>query len=288
MNRPIFGLRFLMNFPVYVVSLPCATERRNLIAQRLGAIGLSFSFIDAIDGRSQEVEPPTGMRLRRECFASNSAIACTLSHLKAFERMLFEGADRASIVEDDAIFDSDFISVLEVSLSFVSDVVKFEGRSPKYYLQRHTCGNRSFVTSLHNTPGAACYLISREAAERILSISVLDEPIDGLLDDWRLSLKVLDVIPRVADQDRTTLQTQNMTTHRAVKSYGKAVFFFCWHIGMIEKYGLADVSAMLLQRIAKNCGLRRFVRVQAQNSAPDVRADIIRSARVLDSKRSHL
>lgn len=276
-----------MNFSVYVVSLPCAAERRNLIAQRLGAIGLSFSFIDAIDGRSQEVEPPAAMRLRRECFASNSAIACTLSHLKAFERMLFEGHDRALIVEDDAIFDSDFVSVLEVSLSFVSDVIKFEGQSPKYYLQRNSFGNRSFVTSLHNTSGVACYLISRKAAEKILSISVLDEPIDGLLDDWRLSLKVLDVFPRVADQDRAILQTQNVATRRAVKSHART-FFLRWHLGMIEKYGLADVIAMVWQRIASNCGLHRFVRVQAQNSDPDVRADIIYSAQVLDSKRSHL
>ncbi len=39
--------------PIFVISLPDSLERRENVSERLGALGLPFEFIDAVDGRKR-------------------------------------------------------------------------------------------------------------------------------------------------------------------------------------------------------------------------------------------
>ena len=52
--------------------------------------------------------------------------------------------------------------------------------------------------------GAAGYVIRRSAAARFCSLSVLDQEIDSAFNDFRLSLRVLELDPYAVVQDRAT------------------------------------------------------------------------------------
>lgn len=95
--------------PIFVVSLADSRDRRETLAGALGALGLGFAFIDAIDGRKglpaeySGTADPAGSLKRLGRTLSDAEIAASLSHRLACKRMLDEGHDHALILEDDAM-----------------------------------------------------------------------------------------------------------------------------------------------------------------------------------------
>jgi len=85
--------------PCYVVSLARSGQRRTTIAASLGALGIGFEFIDAIDASTLAgTSRPTGATA-----LGTAERACALSHRRAQQRLLDSGADHALILEDDAL-----------------------------------------------------------------------------------------------------------------------------------------------------------------------------------------
>jgi len=81
--RPMGTQASIAGLPVYVISLADAEVRRANMTARLGALGIPFQFVDAIDGRrgrlpavfdASEVDP--------------SQSACTLSHRKVHSHIV--------------------------------------------------------------------------------------------------------------------------------------------------------------------------------------------------------
>ena len=77
-------------WPILVISLQDAAERRAAVSRQLDALGLPFEFRDAIDGRSglpaayesQLDRPGTEAHFGRQM--SDGEYACALSHLAAY------------------------------------------------------------------------------------------------------------------------------------------------------------------------------------------------------------
>ena len=89
--------------PTFVISLPDARVRRANMTERLGALGIGFRFVDAIDGRTER--PPDkfdGARIVRTGFSSEAAIGCALSH-RAVHRMIADSAEEWSLVLEDDV-----------------------------------------------------------------------------------------------------------------------------------------------------------------------------------------
>ncbi len=77
--------------PVYVISLRDSEVRRRNMTERLGALGIPFRFVDAIDGRTQRLPDVfDGARVDRSGFWGESALACAMSQRKV-HRMIAEG-----------------------------------------------------------------------------------------------------------------------------------------------------------------------------------------------------
>ncbi len=96
------------SLPVLVISLP-ESPRRGLIAARLRALNIDFSFIDAIHGRdlSDEMiadvcDAERSMRRMGRLLTVNE-IGCALSHREAYRLIIEAGYEAAVILEDDAI-----------------------------------------------------------------------------------------------------------------------------------------------------------------------------------------
>lgn len=95
--------------PVFVISLPDCTDRRAAISVALAEQGLTFQFVEAIDGRrglpADQVAHVDTVRAARRLGRpiSDAECAASLSHASVYRRIVEDGLDHALIFEDDAI-----------------------------------------------------------------------------------------------------------------------------------------------------------------------------------------
>ena len=99
----------MMTLPIYVINLDRSTDRQRFMARQMASLGLSFSFIAAVDGRALDLGDPsvvTKSAVADGRLAQGNAVAgavgCSLSHSKAYEAILQTRATAAVILEDDA------------------------------------------------------------------------------------------------------------------------------------------------------------------------------------------
>jgi len=184
------------NIPVYVISLADAEIRRRNMADRLGSLGIQFSFVDATDGRRALPDRIGDTRIVREAFDTEQAVARSVSH-RLVHRMIADGdGDLALVLEDDAKPAEDFSTVLADVATFEFDVLKLEGG--EYDRRRVRIGNvGGYAVIVRRTPsrGSTAYLIRRSAAARLCSLPVIDRSVDASFDDPKLLLRVLELEP---------------------------------------------------------------------------------------------
>lgn len=173
-----------------VVSLARQPARRALMRAQMAQAGVEGEFVDAVDLRATPREA-----LLQRCAARGPwgrlrlhDMACTASHLKALETFLAGTEPYALILEDDVFISPEAGAWLGDMGWWPEgvDLVKVERwRNPR---QRIVMG-RSVATHLGRElrplcsrhVGAAGYLLTRRAAERVLAHRPADFPIDHLL-----------------------------------------------------------------------------------------------------------
>jgi GR25 family glycosyltransferase involved in LPS biosynthesis len=189
--------------PVYVISLPNAEARRRDMTLRLGAVGIPFTFVDALYGRTVPIpDVLDGARVMRERFKTESGLGCTVSH-RLLHRVIAEGdAETVLVLEDDATIPEDFAEVIEQALAFDFDVFKLEGvnTSTRRLTIGHV-GRYEVIITSRPSVGSAAYLLRRDAARRICGLPVLDQGSDYVFQDPRLRLRVLEMHPFCVQQD---------------------------------------------------------------------------------------
>lgn len=201
--------------PIFIVSLPKATERRTRIIQILDNLGLDFTFINAVDGRGFDVinHPLYNAPKRLRCFGKHLTggdLGCILSHKKIYQRMVDNNIERALIFEDDIILRDAFLPMLEkiIAMPVAFDMVRFFG-SPKlerlkfrhvfklsdtHYLDRH-----------NGMPGGShATLMTLSGAKKLLPhLDNTHLPIDAILGrSWLTGCNWYTVRPGLVAQDR--------------------------------------------------------------------------------------
>jgi len=200
--------------PIYIISLPEATDRRARITAIFNEWHIPFEFFDAVDGRAFNVleHPVYDAAKRLRYFGKHlngGEIGCLLSHKKLYQKIVDEEIDRALVLEDDVILRDPFFDVLEKILNcpVPYDMIRFLG-SPKlerlplrhvysidetYGLFRHT-----------GMPGGAhATLVTYKGAQKILKhLNKTAYPIDALLGrSWETGLDWYTVRPGLATQE---------------------------------------------------------------------------------------
>jgi len=204
----------MTNLPIFIISLPEATDRRARMQKILGDMGLSFEFIDAVDGRKFDVinHPHYNPEKRLRCFGrhlNGGEIGCILSHRKIYEKMVDENIERALIFEDDVLLRDDFFPVLEKieQLSIPFDMMRFFG-SPK--LERLKMRNVLKLDDTHylvrhsGMPGGShATLMTLDGAKKMIRHTQRTSyPIDALLGrSWLTGMNWYTVRPGIAAQD---------------------------------------------------------------------------------------
>src|SRR5262245_33145242 len=96
----------LNTFQVFVISLDRAVERREHIKKLVSDLGFTATIISAVDGRNLRPEQRAKYSSERAqriygCEMSDSEIACYLSHLSIYSKMIEHRIEAALILEDD-------------------------------------------------------------------------------------------------------------------------------------------------------------------------------------------
>ena len=204
------------SLPIFVIAFASDKMRRDRMTRRLDALGLAFSFIDAIDGRAL----PEAERLAKEDPARADwighhlrpgALGCLLSHRQAWQALLDSGAELGLVLEDDAVLDAALPAVLD-RLSQLADRLDlvnlhhFSGRPQEPVLP--LTDQHSLTLTRYNEIGAEACLVSATAARQLLARSLPARfEVDLLINRWwEHGLQVLTLCPPVADQDDTPSQ----------------------------------------------------------------------------------
>ncbi len=194
-------------WPVFVLSLVDAVERREQISTQLSDLGIAFDFVDAIDGRNglpAEYEVRVNRAVAKQVFGrelSDAEYACALSHQHIYD-LIIEGKQGGGIIlEDDVAVDTSFRDFLDqrtymsaglIQLQYVNCWVWRSGR-------KSTAGDLSLAKVATDSLGAGAYSISAETAHQIKSMSF---PISRTAD-WPCDMSKVDrwvTVPEIAFQ----------------------------------------------------------------------------------------
>ncbi len=182
--------------PVFVISLPDCTDRRDSISKALRQLGIEFEFVDAVDGR-HGLDPQYEDQIDRVAaqraghILSDSEFACALSHLTIYRRIVSKNIAYALILEDDAIPSPQLIDFLTGRYYHNADLTQlyYSRAYVRYQGTQHLLG--CYTSYLHaprlKVTGAVAYTISFQAALHFVKYAL---PVNREAD-WPLCIQDL-------------------------------------------------------------------------------------------------
>jgi glycosyl transferase family 25 len=198
----------------YLINLARRPDRLAAMQAQGARLGLSWTRIDAVDARTADAMD------RTRCFAPNGPLGeiprgdqcCTLSHVNAWRALYDSGDSHAAILEDDVVLDARAAFALKDAAWIPAgiDLVKLEHYGPMgqsvLLSDFRDAGDGLSLARMHSRhTGAAAYILTRAAAEKLLAVTRFDLPVDHLLfnpNNSRLfaSLAPWQLLPAVARQ----------------------------------------------------------------------------------------
>ena len=176
---------------VYIINLKKSENRRSYIEKLLSpyASFLDFHFIEAVNGRDFSEKQLSEIWNQKETYKTygrymkSGEIGCALSHRKCYEEILKQKDEMALILEDDVSFQD--VNVVNIIIS-VEKILQTEKPTVLllsgdywYTKKKPILGNEFQLASVHEAMGAIAYIVNRNAAERMISLSR-----KYLADDW--------------------------------------------------------------------------------------------------------
>ncbi|HHW34411.1 MAG TPA: glycosyltransferase family 25 protein [Paracoccus solventivorans] len=232
-----------MSWPIFVISLVDAQDRRDFIRKQCAAFGLDFEIIDAIDGRDglpPELESKidrVGAQAYMGRLMTDAEFACALSHQLAYERIVKNNLPGAIVLEDDAILTEAFADFIHSEGYLVADFIQMDHRNARHWPWKKKYRFRQIgLQQLAQNAGlATAYSLSNHAAQFVLSQS---QPLKGHAD-WPCDmtpLRPLVAVPRLATQPpldviQSTLEAgrlQSISEHRKQNRRGRFVTADYW------------------------------------------------------------
>lgn len=210
------------HWPIFVISLADAHERRYRIAEQCADFGLAIEIVDAIDGRAglppefeAEIDRESA-RVRHRRPLSDGEFACALSHRSVYRRILDDDLPGAIVLEDDAILSSSFADFIRKQGYREADFIQMDYWPARvFWRQRRSWSSEiELIPLAENTCLASGYSISAEGARYMLSRTT---PLAGLAD-WPCDLAPLQPLitfPKLVQQPQTLSGHSYLEAERA-------------------------------------------------------------------------
>lgn len=245
MNKVVSHPGMMKNAPggrplgLFAINLDRSVDRWRQIEEGFGSLPWPLQRVAGIDARKDAdkvlavrgVElrfPPdaVGLNAHRNRLFMLTEEACLTGHVLAWRAFLASDFQHAIVLEDDAVPQAGFEEAMAALLEngFPADVVKLEGiyrRGKRKVLPLVDIADRKLVRSLRPCSGAAGYLLTRPAAERLLQkIGKHLIPADDFLwaPSWH-GLKIADVSPWIVMQSGVA---SVIDTSRGAKKSGRS------------------------------------------------------------------
>lgn len=186
---------------IFVTNLKGFDERKNWMISQLNKLGLTFEFIDCIDGRGwseEHIESITSpelfkLHLEHKQWLTKGAIAATQTHRDLIHKKIIdEQTPYALCLEDDTILNKDFVADLKEVESIISEN-NLEGVILLHHILRQKTSLselkalRKNKTVMYKLPenfligSGAAYIVTLEAAGKIYHSQI---PISRIGDSW--------------------------------------------------------------------------------------------------------
>ncbi len=191
------GLLNASSWPILIVSLEDAVERRSPLESALRRLELEYSLIPAIDGRNglpSEYDRFVDRELAKRSLGrpmTEPEFACALSHLKIYEAIDTLGIPGAVVLEDDAVVGELFRNLYSSRVFQFYDFLQWDYGTARIW--KFGLGRRKLTEHvnaerlLFNAPLTTGYSLSRSAAQ-FLSANALPVCLPA---DWPCDLKPL-------------------------------------------------------------------------------------------------
>ena len=166
------------NLPrIFAISLARAKERRENIRRRLDSLGVDYEIVDAVDGAAIDLSRyadrlrPNKYRIKFGHALARGEIGCFLSHYGLWEKMVAENIESALVLEDDAVWDDDFVDVV-ARLPLVEwrwDLILLSARDCR--IDRVLCdigGGRKLARHKRRAWTMVAYMIRLSAAKKLI------------------------------------------------------------------------------------------------------------------------
>uniref|UniRef100_A5WE45 Glycosyl transferase, family 25 n=1 Tax=Psychrobacter sp. (strain PRwf-1) TaxID=349106 RepID=A5WE45_PSYWF len=154
-----------------VISLSSATDRRQHIESEFAKHQVDYEFFDAL---TPDVATPYAKKLGLDVSSANltpGEVACMMSHVALWEKIINEDLEYATIFEDDIYLGEDSSALLNRTDWIKPDwhIIKIEAFAKKTYLANKThevLANKRHVTQLKGKNlGTAGYILSKQGAK---------------------------------------------------------------------------------------------------------------------------
>lgn len=155
----------------FVISLTSATDRRQHIQSEFNKHQVDYEFFDAL---TPDIANPYANKLGLNLSTANltaGEVACMMSHVALWEKIINEDLDYATIFEDDIYLGEDSAALLNSTDWIKPDwhIIKIEAFAKKTYLANKThevLANKRHVTQLKGKNlGTAGYILSKQGAK---------------------------------------------------------------------------------------------------------------------------
>lgn len=195
--------------PIFVINLATSPDRRRACAEQLARVGLTPTFVDAVDGRAMEpaeisriVDEP-GRLKRAPKPLSPAEVGCYLSHWRVLERIVAEDIPQALVMEDDLLVDEALPQVLQALASKPLppyEMIKLGISEPltKAFEPILPLTATASLVRHHNVVNSnLAYVITNAGARRFLGYGMpIRYPVDVAMNrSWRHGLDILGVRP---------------------------------------------------------------------------------------------
>ncbi len=194
---------------VFLINMDGATKRLADMTARLDAMGLKAERIPGVNGRELNYPIPEfseiSYMLMHGRRTSPPEIGCYLSHVACARKFMEGDADISLILEDDVIFDDDFLNAIDEAALNGSDwdllrlTTVSNGRKFPF---RPLSNGRSLAIALTREKGSGAYLVNRRAGQWISKLIPMRLAYDIAFDlEYLSGLKAAFIHPLCATQD---------------------------------------------------------------------------------------
>lgn len=273
----------------FVINLRGSPERLRAMSCQLAAEHIDFMRYEAVDGGV--IDPDRTPHFDRRRYEarhgkrpSGREIGCFLSHVGVLEAFLASGKDHCLVLEDDAILEPGFSSVLAeiAATNHLWDTVLLYGNhrgAP--FTQRHLNGTHRLVGFFLRQTGAVAYVINRKAARAYVKLLPMSLPYDLEFDRaWDLGIRFRGVLPFPVSTGRHPsdigVTGHKFAWYRRWQTYGARArneMRRLLHYGTTDPIWLKAAGGVLVRmhrRVAASLCSRRLVAQQARGVPLDV------------------